>query len=76
MILLRRCFDGTELLVDRVLQSRNCFNNSKNFISSLNNDEERVVNSKSDNIEIMINYEADEVIKKLFDSFKSRCHLI
>ena len=68
--MLRRCFDGTELLVDRVLQSRNCFNNSKNFISSLNNDEERVVNSKSDNIEIMINYEADEVIKKILIHLK------
>ena len=36
-----------------------------NFISSLDNDEERVMHSKSDNIEIMINDEADEVIKEL-----------
>ena len=43
-----------------------------NFISSLDNDEERVMCSKSDNIEIMINDEADEVIKKLFDSLKIR----
>ena len=28
------------------------------------------MNSKSDNIEIMINDEADEVIRKLFDSVK------
>ena len=28
--------------------------------------------SKSNNIEIMINDEADEVIKELFDSFKNR----
>ena len=28
--------------------------------------------SKSDNVEIMINNEADEVIKKLFDSLKNR----
>ena len=28
--------------------------------------------SKSDNIEIMINDEADEVIKELFDSLKNR----
>ena len=37
------------------------------FISSKNdNDEERVIHSKSDNIEIMISYEADKVIKKLY----------
>ena len=30
------------------------------------------MHSKSDNIEIMINDEADEVIKKLFDSRKNR----
>ena len=29
-------------------------------------------NSKSDNIEIMINDEADEVIKELFDSLRNR----
>ena len=28
--------------------------------------------SKSDNVEIMINNEADEVIKKLFDLLKNR----
>ena len=43
-----------------------------NFISSKDNDEERVMHSKSDNIEIMINDEADEVIKELFDSLKNR----
>ena len=32
-------------------------------ISSIYNDEECVMHSKSDNIEIMINDEADEVIK-------------
>ena len=36
------------------------------FISSIDNDEERVIHSKIDNIEIMINDEADEVIKKTF----------
>ena len=37
---------------------------ANNFISSLDNDEDRVMHSKSDNIiEIMINDEADEVIK-------------
>ena len=30
------------------------------------------MHSKSDNIEIMINYETDEVIKELFDSLKKR----
>ena len=44
-----------------------------NFISSEDdNDEERVMHSKSDNIEIMISDKADEVIKNLFDSLKSR----
>ena len=33
------------------------------FISSKDNDEEHVVHSKSDNIEVIINDEADEVIK-------------
>ena len=43
-----------------------------NFASLIDNDEEHVMNSKSDNIEIMINDEADEVIKELFDSLKNR----
>ena len=42
------------------------------FISSIDNDEERVIHSKSDNIEIMINNEADTVIKEFFDSLKNR----
>ena len=33
------------------------------FISSIDNDEEHVMHSKSDNIEVIINDEADEVIK-------------
>ena len=45
---------------------------SNNFISSLDNDEERVMHSKSDNIEIMINDEADDIIEELFDSLKKR----
>ena len=44
---------------------------ANNFISSLHNDEERVMHSKSDNIEIMISKKADE-IRKLFDSLKNR----
>ena len=43
-----------------------------NFISSKNdNDEERVMHSKSDNVEILISDEADEVVKKLIYSLKS-----
>ena len=43
-----------------------------NFVSSIDNDEERVMHSKSDDTQIMINDEAEEVIKKLFDSLKDR----
>ena len=42
------------------------------FISSIDNDEERVMNSKCDNIEIMSNDEADENLKELFDLFRNR----
>ena len=45
---------------------------ASNFISSLDNDEEHVMHSKSDNIENKINGGADEVIGKLFDSLKNR----
>ena len=51
----------------------NSINNCKfffSFISSINNDKERAIHSKCDNIETMINYEADEVITELFDSLK------
>ena len=41
-------------------------------ISSIVSDEERVIHSKSDNIEIMINDEADEFIKELSHSLKNR----
>ena len=37
-----------------------------NFMSSKDNDEERVMHSKSDNMEVMINKKADEVIGELF----------
>ena len=43
-----------------------------NFISSIGYDEERVMHLKSDNIEIMINDEADEVINELFDLIENR----
>ena len=39
----------------------------------IDNDEEDAMHSKSDNIEIMINDEADGVIEKLFNSLKNRC---
>ena len=45
---------------------------ANNFISFIYNDEQRVMHSKCDNMEIMINDEANEVIKKLFDSLKNR----
>ena len=40
----------------------NSINNSKYFFSSVDNKEEPVIHSKSDNIDIMINDEANEVI--------------
>ena len=45
---------------------------ANNFISTIDNDEEHVMHPKSDNIEIMINDEADEVIKERFNSLKDR----
>ena len=45
-----------------------------NLISSKDdNDEDLEMHSKSDNIEIMINDEADEVIEELVESLKKRC---
>ena len=38
---------------------------TNNFTSSIDSDEERVMHSKSNNVEIMINYEADEVYEVL-----------
>ena len=43
-----------------------------NFMSSKDNDEERVMHSKNDNIKVMINNKTDEVIEKLFQSLLSR----
>ena len=45
---------------------------ANNFISAIDNSEECVMHSKSDDIEIMINDEAEEVIEKLFESLKNR----
>ena len=44
---------------------------ANNFIFSIDNDEECAVHSKSENMEIMINDEAEEVIKLIFDSLKN-----
>ena len=43
-----------------------------NFIFSKDNDEEHVRHSKGDNIQIMINDKANEVIKELFMLIKNR----
>ena len=41
-----------------------------NFLSSKDNNEERVMHSKSGNIEIMISEKGDEDAKELFDSLR------
>ena len=41
-------------------------------MSSKGTDEERVMHSRSDNIEIVIDYEAEEFIKELFESLLFR----
>ena len=41
-------------------------------MSSKDNDEECVMHSKNDKIEIMVNDKTDEVIEKLFKSLHSR----
>ena len=43
-----------------------------NFVYSKDNNETRVIHTKSDNIEIMIGTEADDVINELFKSFVKR----
>ena len=45
-------------------------------MSSTNNNEERVMHSKSDNIENMINDEANEVIKNLLIQSKIEIKII
>ena len=40
-----------------------------NFISCKDSNGARIMHSKSDTIEIMMGYETDEIIEKLFDSF-------
>ena len=43
-----------------------------NFMLSKDNDKNRVIHSKRENIEIMVNEKADEVIEELFQSLLSR----
>ena len=49
----------------------NSVNDNNYFITSKYTDEERVMQSKSDNTEIMINDEAHEVTEELFESLCS-----
>ena len=44
-------------------------------MSSKDTDKKRIMHSKSDNIEIMINDKADEVIKGLSESLLNRCQI-
>ena len=46
-----------------------------NFISSIDNDAKGVMHSKIGNIQIMINDEAKEVIKELFDSLEKNIQI-
>ena len=48
---------------------------ANNLISSIDNDEDHIIHSKTDNIKIMINDEADEVIKELFTKIFSRIQI-
>ena len=43
-----------------------------NFVSSKSNDEEQVMPLKSNNIELMTYDNVNEVIKEIFESFRSR----
>ena len=45
---------------------------ANDFVSSTDSDEDRLMHSKSDNIEVIINDEADQVIKELFHSLGNR----
>ena len=44
-----------------------------NFMSSKDTDKERVMHSKSGNLEIITNYKVNQIIGKLLDSLLSRC---
>ena len=40
-----------------------------NFVSSLDAEKNRIVDSKSDNVEIIMGIETDDIIDELFESF-------
>ena len=44
-----------------------------NFISSKDSDETRTMHTKSNNVEIMMGSETDEIIEGLFESFFQKC---
>ena len=44
-------------------------------MSSQDNDKERVMHSKINNIEIMINNEPDKIIEEVFQSLRSKYHI-
>ena len=48
------------------------FTIANNFVFFINNDEKRLIHSKIDKLEIIMNDEAGKVIKELFDSLKNR----
>ena len=43
-----------------------------NFVSSLDPGKNRIMDSKSDNVEIIMGIETDNIIKELFESFLKR----
>ena len=43
-----------------------------NFVSSLDPRKNRIMDSKSDNVEIIMGIETDNIIKELFESFLKR----
>ena len=44
-----------------------------NFISSKDSDETQTMHTKSNNVEIMMGNETDEIIENLFESFLQKC---
>ena len=43
-----------------------------NFVSSLDPEKNRIMDSKSDNVEIIMGIETDNIIKELFESFLNK----
>ena len=43
------------------------------FICSLDTEELRIMNSKCDNVEIMMGIETDDIINEVFESFVKKC---